>query len=220
MSHSQQTPVGISQNEKDPNKSERSPLFALIAAQSSGISSEQTDEDPDPQEVKHIYVGPRRSWAHISFLVISTASMSSLTFMALSQGLTAATVPLEPIQVILRVHILIFCLTSIVAELQYKTLLKYLPALENWVYRGFLYSYTGLIGVEESHSVRVSPDTAMANFISVLVKMPSYAMVAMGCLYMLLGMCCCNRVRQGIEDRHEKLLIKEISRQREEGIIA
>jgi hypothetical protein len=213
MSKVQQSAVEISH--EDP-KSETSPLIALHE----GASTHDNETDIHENASVHALF-PQRSWGHMCFIAITIFSIASLVLMALSQCLTVAVVPLELVQIVLRIYILLFCVISIVGELQHEALLNYFPSLDHWVYRGFLYSYTGLIGVEESHAVfviTVNPNSVMANVVGIMVKVPSYAMVTVGCFYMLLGLCCCHGVRKGIEDRYQKRVIDEIRKhQRDQG---
>lgn len=95
--------------------------------------------------------------------------------------------------------------------------IKNASLLQSYVPRGFLYSFVGLIGMEESYAVFVqglkaehgrSPeyDEVHISWETLLIKGSSLAMVVLGCAYMILGAFCMQGVRENLRKNHREAM--------------
>jgi hypothetical protein len=82
--------------------------------------------------------------------------------------------------------------------------------IQNWILRGFLYSFIGLIGMEQDLAIRVEEISAgsasvlgpdfLTLFAMLFINITAWTIIGVGILYMLLGIVC----MQGLYDRLEK----------------
>ncbi len=93
---------------------------------------------------------------------------------------------------VLRLYIAAFCIILILTELRMESLVRNVPTYDNWVYRGFLYSFIGLIGVvmAEANEVEERSLETRQMIVHLVMLGASYAMFALGVIYMLMGLCC------------------------------
>lgn len=82
----------------------------------------------------------------------------------------------------------------------------------NWTSRGFLYSFIGLIGMEEAYSSRVedlvghASDSFHVAWVPMFMQISSWIMFAIGCMYMVMGICCLVRWRNKLRDGYRQRL--------------
>eukprot|EP00544_Gedaniella_sp_CCMP2646_P004728 CAMPEP_0202481106 /NCGR_PEP_ID=MMETSP1361-20130828/831_1 /ASSEMBLY_ACC=CAM_ASM_000849 /TAXON_ID=210615 /ORGANISM="Staurosira complex sp., Strain CCMP2646" /LENGTH=279 /DNA_ID=CAMNT_0049108599 /DNA_START=97 /DNA_END=936 /DNA_ORIENTATION=+ len=113
----------------------------------------------------------------------------------------------------LRCYLSCFCLVFISVELEIPVpFIKDSQIFNNWISRGFLYSFVGLIGMEEAYSSRVEDLVGNANdkfhvaWVPMFMQITSWIMFAVGCCYMVLGICCLRRLRDKLRDSfHERV---------------
>jgi hypothetical protein len=121
------------------------------------------------------------------------------------------------IEDLLRVYIIAFCGMFILAELKVDAFLRFLPSFNNWVYRGFLYSFVGVIGAEMSRAMLASiPPNSLSVLqrgASLMLTVTSYSMAIVGALYMLMGICCLHgvweRIKAGYDREIDKVIVSE-----------
>jgi hypothetical protein len=113
----------------------------------------------------------------------------------------------------LRCYLSCFCLVFISVELEIPVpFIKDSKIFNNWISRGFLYSFVGLIGMEEAYSSRVEDLVGNANdkfhvaWVPMFMQITSWVMFAVGCCYMLLGICCLWRLRDKLRDSFQERL--------------
>lgn len=126
------------------------------------------------------------------FASITTLSIIVLACMSISQIILLSKKHLPFLQFSLRLYILIFCLVFMLVELDWPPqIMRNLPT-SNWLMRGWIYSFLGLVGMEEAFAVLVS-DSSTSNIlgsdlISIFVQLSSWGMVVIGVLYFVLGL--------------------------------
>lgn len=110
----------------------------------------------------------------------------------------------------LRVYIAIFCILFVCTETQAPVpVVRNSQLLQTYISRGFLYSFLGLICVEEAYSERVKgivshvDDSFHIAWASVFMEVSSWLMLATGALYTLLGVFCCKRVRDRMKQKEK-----------------
>lgn len=139
-------------------------------------------------------------------MLISAFASFVSGLMLLTQGMTFVILSSNWIQVILRVYVITFCVMFILAELQVQYFLKHVQAFKNWFHRGFLYSFMGVISMEESVASLGQQFPELPGFmeymVSLLLRICSIAMFAIGVLYMLMGVLCLRGVWETMQERH------------------
>jgi hypothetical protein len=115
---------------------------------------------------------------------------------------TAQVITMGVLTIALRGYITLFCVLCIMTELGMSWVHRTLPLLQFYLSRGFLYSFLGLMCAEEAYSERVKEialTTSAAwqhlGWASIFMEVSAWCMLAIGIVYMLLGVCCCKRVR-------------------------
>lgn len=85
---------------------------------------------------------------HNVFVIHSLIALLVSLAMVVSQVLLIVYVRTseEIIQDILRGYVIIFSFFFMLAELQIETIVQFVPALKNWTFRGFLYTFVATIG--------------------------------------------------------------------------
>jgi hypothetical protein len=107
----------------------------------------------------------------------------------------------------LKVYISFFCLFFIATELGLPLPpVQASPMLQNYTSRGVLYSFLGLICVQEAYSERVKDmvdhrDDAYfhVGWAAIFMQITSWLMLGVGVVYILLGVCCLKRLRDRME---------------------
>ena len=149
------------------------------------------------------------------FAGITTLSVIVLAFMSASQIILLLKKHLPPLQFSLRLYILIFCLIFIFVELDWPPrIMRNLPT-NNWLMRGWIYSFLGLVGMEEAFAVLVSDSSTNnilgSDLISIFIQLASWGMVLIGVLYFALGILCMRSLKEKVrkdyyaaKDRHRR----------------
>eukprot|EP00978_Attheya_sp_CCMP212_P006353 scaffold14384_cov48-Attheya_sp.AAC.1 len=118
-----------------------------------------------PEESKE---EPERSKIHYVFVLISLLAVVASFCVIISQLIVARKGTF--LQYLLRVYMMLFCTGFILTELEVDIFLKWMPAFGNWVFRGFIYSFIGVVCAEEAYSVQVSDIATHTNVFSGTVK--------------------------------------------------
>jgi hypothetical protein len=128
----------------------------------------------------------------VPVLLVKSSSSSSIGILSLA----------------LRVYITIFCLLFICTETQLPIpVVRQSQLLQTYASRGFLYSFIGLICVEEAYSERVKgivshvDDSFHIGWASVFMEVSSWLMLSTGALYAFLGLFCCKRLRDRMKQK-------------------
>lgn len=105
----------------------------------------------------------------------------------------------------LKSYITLFCVMFVVVEADLKVpLIRSSPLMQNYFSRGFIYSFIGLVCVEESYSERIKDsitarDAFHVGWIAIFMQISSWFMLGVGLVYMLFGMCCLKRLRDRLK---------------------
>lgn len=109
-----------------------------------------------------------------------------------------------------RLYISCFCVVFCLVEMEIPIpFLKDSYIFQNWISRGFLYSFIGLIGMQEAYSSRVEDLVGHANdkfhvaWAPLFMQISSTVMFATGCIYMLMGICCLKRIKTKVRKEYQ-----------------
>ena len=151
------------------------------------------------------------------FASITTLSIIVLACMSISQIILLSKKHLPFLQFSLRLYILIFCLIFMLVELDWPPqIMRNLPT-NNWLMKGWIYSFLGLVGMEEAFAVLVSDSSTStsnilgSDLISIFVQLSSWGMVVIGVLYFVLGLLFMRSLKEKVrkdyyaaKDRHRR----------------
>jgi hypothetical protein len=136
-------------------------------------------------------------------LKASTSYPVSITFLSLA----------------LKVYISLFCITFVLVESNLPIpFIRTSELLQAFISRGFIYSFLGLICVEEAYSERVrdivshGKDEFHVGWLAIFMQISSWFMLGVGALYMLLGVFCL----RGLRDRMHREEQEEWKKYRED----
>lgn len=187
-------------------------------------SGKSTNKSSNKQAKKKIEEGPQKSICHLLF-----DSVRYLAIIASCMMFTIQIVPLMVLggestwlQISVRSYLAIFCLSFILTESHIPFLQRIvLSSHNNWILRGFLYSFIGLIGMEQDLAVKVEdiaagtfgalgPDYGTL-FATLYMSITTWLMIGVGILYTALGLLCL----QGWYERLEKDHIEKVREYRQ-----
>lgn len=113
--------------------------------------------------------------------------------------------------VALKAYITSFCLVFVAVETDLPIpFLRDSNLFQRYLSRGFLYSFLGLICLEEAYSERVrdivkkSSSLDNVGWAAIFMQLSSWLMLAVGCLYMLMGVCCLKGLRDRLKEREQR----------------
>jgi len=111
----------------------------------------------------------------------------------------------------LRAYISLFCILFILTEADVPVpLVQHSNLLQRYASRGFLYSFLGLVCVEQSYSERVKQivetggdekNLAHVEWAAIFMQLSSWVMLGIGILYLLMGVCCLKRLRDKLKQQ-------------------
>jgi hypothetical protein len=110
----------------------------------------------------------------------------------------------------LKVYISVFCLMFIIVEADLPVpWIQQSPLLVRFFSRGFVYSFIGLVCVEESYSERVRDilhlkDEFHVGWAAIFMQISSWLMLAIGCIYMIMGIFCLKGLRDRLKQKEAK----------------
>jgi len=149
-------------------------------------------EDPSPPQ-------PPAAYTFFTFIQGVAVVLSAITLLLHGWALTEKSSIMD---VLLRIYLCLTTWALILAECSVTAVLKclHLDSLEsNWVYRGYMYSFVGVVSYH-------SPLTLLNSWVNEYV---SYGLFGWGLLYVFMGCCCLHgvwqRMRQSYQDELERL---------------
>ena len=164
--------------------------------------------------------GPQRSIWHVTFDFIRIVAVVA-NFMMLAQQLLPLVLLKEKstlLQNAVRAYMIIFCVSFIVLELRVPLLRRIAMPNSNWILKGFMYSFIGLIGMEQDLALKVediaagtssllSPDygTLIA---TLFLTLTTWIMICIGALYTLMGVLCMQGWYESMEKKHRERVIE------------
>ena len=194
----------------------------------SAFSDDDNDTDLTLETKPHM---PQRNWCLDFFrLVSAVTTVSSLALLA-TQLIPLFLAPNSQgyFDVALKVYCTLFCFLFIFVECDVPIpVIRESDLLQTYVSRGFLYSFLGLICLQEAYServkemVKVAEDEFHVAWASLFMQISSWLIFSCGLLYMLMGLCCLKKLRDRIRKKDRirwQKYRKELKRwKRENGI--
>jgi hypothetical protein len=163
--------------------------------------------DVDLEAERQEELNPKRTCSHKCFRMVKVVALVSALAMGIGQivGIAFPGEGLDPIQYILHIYMLAFCVVMVLTELEWAQFLVGSGLLQNWISRGVTYSFVGVIGISENRVMSLDEDGGIPKAAAVYIEVVAYLMVAVGVIYFGLGAFCCqivySRARKDWEER-------------------
>eukprot|EP00565_Helicotheca_tamesis_P002678 CAMPEP_0185731530 /NCGR_PEP_ID=MMETSP1171-20130828/13188_1 /TAXON_ID=374046 /ORGANISM="Helicotheca tamensis, Strain CCMP826" /LENGTH=225 /DNA_ID=CAMNT_0028400813 /DNA_START=25 /DNA_END=702 /DNA_ORIENTATION=- len=157
------------------------------------------------------------------FLLICVVSIIVNICMLLSQIWATMIFGSKNVEAALRAYVGCFDIVYIIVELEWmldKEWITKFPLMANWIIRGIVFSFLGLIGMEQSIAIRVDMlhldhvASTKLQAASLFLHIASYFMTCMGGFYFCMGVACmkefrdtCRRIEK--EEKEEKVAKRE-----------
>jgi hypothetical protein len=142
------------------------------------------------------------------FVLINTVAILCQFGLLVGQILSTMYVHSDVLQIALRVYIGLFCIAFMGLEADLFLQNNYI--LGAFWSRGIVYSFIGLIGVEQSIALRVDMlhmahiESMLSQVVSLLLHLSSWAMVCLGGLYFAMGLLCMQYLRDRLYAEEQK----------------
>ena len=161
--------------------------------------------------------GPQKSICHLLFDSVRYLAIIASSMMLLMQLVPLYILKSEStwLQIAVRSYLAIFCLFFILTESNIPILRDLLSkfAHSNWILRGFLYSFIGLIGIEQNLAIKVADIAAGTSvlgptygtlFASLFMDITTWTMISVGILYFVLGLLCMQQWYEKLGKNHNQ----------------
>ena len=163
--------------------------------------------------------GPQKSICHLLFDSVRYLAIIASSMMLLMQLVPLYILKSEStwLQIAVRSYLAIFCLFFILTESNIPILRDLLSkfAHSNWILRGFLYSFIGLIGIEQNLAIKVADIAAGTTnsvlgptystlFASLFMDITTWTMISVGILYFVLGLLCMQQWYEKLGKNHNQ----------------
>jgi len=111
----------------------------------------------------------------------------------------------------LRVYVACLCIVFILVELQVPLpFLQNNTAFQEYISRGFLYSFVGLVGMEQAYSARIEDVVKHAStklhigWTPLFMQISSWTMVVVGYIYVVMGVFCMKQLRNNLQENYQQ----------------
>jgi hypothetical protein len=168
---------------------------------------------------------PKKSCTHRLFRFVKFLAILAALAMTIGQFVGIAFHYVGPIQYVLRVYMIGFCIVMILNEMEWISFIYQSSLLSNWISRGILYSFVGTIGISQYTTEAPTSDASAATAgggglpqaALLYIQVVAWGMVGIGIIYFLLGIFCCQLVYQNVRKDYEQRSEWGKRKQREQG---
>mmetsp|Transcript_34182 Transcript_34182/g.45186 ORF Transcript_34182/g.45186 Transcript_34182/m.45186 type:complete len:216 (-) Transcript_34182:96-743(-) len=147
----------------------------------------------------------KRGCVLMMFLFINLITVLSALSVATGQVLSIIEGNLSFQEIGIRVYGFVFCLAIVLFEMEWTKPIRDMIIVQNWVLRGVLYAFVGLLGLEEESEPSVS-DGSNNNYARDYIELTAYIIIGVGFLYVLMGLCCLKQVRDNKMSKYRTLM--------------
>lgn len=158
--------------------------------------------------------GPRRGPCHSIFVAIQVIAVLANLSMIATQIVPIIICDIDVLQKVIRCYLAFFSFLFLLAEFEVGFTTKS-NALTNWITRGFLYTFIGIVTMEQHVAMMAAgaldyPKTKIApdfnwnvEWASLFINLTGVWMVGLGILYFLMGLFCLKRWREGCREDYK-----------------
>mmetsp|Transcript_16334 Transcript_16334/g.35546 ORF Transcript_16334/g.35546 Transcript_16334/m.35546 type:complete len:336 (-) Transcript_16334:1399-2406(-) len=159
---------------------------------------------------------PQKSIFHLLFDAVRFLAIIASSMMFTMQIIPLVILEKEStwLQIALRSYLAIFCFSFVLTESRIPFLERIVSPHNNWILRGFLYSFIGLIGMEQNLAVKIEDIAAGTSsvlgpdygtlFATLFMSITSWVMIGVGALYSILGSLCMQNWYERLEKGHQE----------------
>lgn len=150
---------------------------------------------------------PSRKCMHRLFRMISLLTGICAFFMALGQVVGMTFENIDAVNYVFRGYVIVLCLLVIFVEAEWTALVKNSSILRYWITRGLIYSFVGVVGIQQNdHVTKRNSDQDDNDSVSLqFIRVVAWLMVGCGILYFGMGVLCLqiyyNRLRRDYDER-------------------
>ena len=185
----------------------------LLSNKASKMPKDWQDDASTGPAVQVIVSPMKNCFLHFFHWLEGLAIMACIGILT-TQLIPLIVVPLKQLgflQTVLRIYISLFTVIFILIELRVPwVFLKKAYLLQTYFSRGLLYTFLGVIVMEEAYSGRIddmvhhaSSDFHVA-WAPLFMQISSWFVFVIGCAYMLLGVCCLQLFRDNLDQKHKQ----------------
>lgn len=151
----------------------------------------------------------QRKPAHSLYRLFKFVTIAWSLLLFIAQLVSVVYLPFDGIELMLKIFLSSFSVLIILNELEWWPALRDSPLFKNFITRGYFYVFLGLVSTEENN-IKPSKGSVVSNLpvdytAALFIETASWAMVAIGILYFLSGLCCgqyyINKVREDHSNR-------------------
>jgi len=149
----------------------------------------------------------KRSVCHWFYIILMLSTVFIALCMGISQILPLFRTEVHGLELAVRCYMTLFSLVIVAVELE--LVFHQSTLFNNWIAKGIIYSFLGLVGMEEARTVSEDihlkhPDSQSIYFTLLFISASSWVFVAVGMLYFLLGIFCMKGVRDRIRENYKQ----------------
>ena len=168
------------------------------------ISARRQREAIEAEQQERMH--PTRRPMHRFFRFVSLLAILAAVAMAIGQVVGIFFFDVGPIQYVMRIYVVALCVMVVFNECEWTKYTKESSILRNWVTRGLIYSFVGVLGLEENDtSTNRSDNVTGQEAADIYTKAVAWLMLGVGMLYFLMGITCMQRIykkqREDFEER-------------------
>eukprot|EP00538_Stauroneis_constricta_P006908 CAMPEP_0119551090 /NCGR_PEP_ID=MMETSP1352-20130426/4454_1 /TAXON_ID=265584 /ORGANISM="Stauroneis constricta, Strain CCMP1120" /LENGTH=218 /DNA_ID=CAMNT_0007597099 /DNA_START=162 /DNA_END=818 /DNA_ORIENTATION=+ len=184
-------------------------------------NEERSRQDQARQQFEE-EINPQRKCLHQCFVLVNAITVTTALLMIIAQVLGMYFKELSLVDYVVRFYMIGLCMTVVLNELEWTSMVKDSQLLQNWITRGLVYAFIGILGIEQfqaspefrghsndeddgdDDSETGNPFNAAAlRFIWII----SNVMVGVGCLYVVMGVCCMQIISRRLRTDYDERLV-------------
>mmetsp|Transcript_11382 Transcript_11382/g.17381 ORF Transcript_11382/g.17381 Transcript_11382/m.17381 type:complete len:235 (+) Transcript_11382:82-786(+) len=149
----------------------------------------------------------QRTFSHKLFRLLKFITAIVAVLLLIAQVISLVYLPFDGVELLLKIFLSSFCAMIILNEVEWWGILRASPLLWNWIPRGYLYAFIGLVSVEENNLKPSSGDlnTLPIDYTAALfIETASWMMFVIGVLYISLGLCCCQVYQKKVRENYKE----------------
>jgi len=150
---------------------------------------------------------PARNLCHKLFILISVLTGLCALWMAIGQVLGFVVYENTPVEYTLRAYIIVFCILVILVELEWTKFVRESRLLSNWITRGLIYVFIGVLGLQENEGIVKEGATGYETMLEI-VKAVAWNMIGCGLLYFVMGICCLQLVLDRMRKHYQERVVR------------
>lgn len=182
------------------------------ATENSVKAEEEAQQAASEEEVTN----PKRRKIHKLFFFISVVAMISALSMSAGQVIGLVFKKVGPIQWILRAYTIGLCFVVLFTETEMSKLARENIILHNWISRGLIYAFIGVIGLEEidSSDFKENPVRGVVPA-QYFIKAVAWVMIGVGAVYFFMGIACFQRYYEKERTEYNELCAQAVIARRD-----